>query len=57
MENLVVVVFKNLSKEKRKVYYTIKVTQIINGSLIETSGFINESDVKDLKVIDMTNKK
>jgi hypothetical protein len=56
-KDLVLVVFKNISKASGKIYYTIKIKQIINGALIETSGFINEEDIEGLKLIDMTKKR
>lgn len=54
-----ITMFKNKSKKNGKIYYTIKLMQVVNGILLETSGFIYEQDVNTLvsagyKLVDMT---
>ena len=54
-----ITLFKNRSKKNGKIYYTIKLVQVVNGVLITTNGFIYEQNVNTLvsagyKLIDMT---
>ena len=54
-----ITLFKNKSKKNGKIYYTIKLVQVVNGVLITTNGFIYEQNVNTLvsagyKLIDMT---